>query len=172
MAWALKQTEFFTQGCDNLVVVVDHKPLVKLLGDRRLDEIENSRLFRIKWKTLNWRFDIEYQRGERNPFADAMSRNPNTYAELASIGMQCGSLDEEESLISSIALDVEKVVAITWDMVKAESAKDDSLCALRRLTVEGFPQQRTLSEKRITGSGRPESTSVMRMTSYYTKTES
>ena len=83
VAWALKQTEFFTQGCDNLVVVVDHKPLVKILGDRRLDEIENSRLFRIKWKTLNWRFDIEYQRGERNPFADAMSRNPNTYAELA-----------------------------------------------------------------------------------------
>jgi len=139
VAWALKQTEFFTQGCDNLVVVVDHKPLVKILGDRRLDEIENSRLFRIKWKTLNWRFDIEYQRGERNPFADAMSRNPNTYAELASIGMQCGSLDEEESLISSIGLDVEKVTAITWDLVKAESAKDESLCALRRLTVEGFP---------------------------------
>ena len=151
VAWALKQTEFFTQGCDNLVVVVDHKPLVKILGDRRLDEIENSRLFRIKWKTLNWRFDIEYQRGERNPFADAMSRNPNTYAELASIGMQCGSLDDEESLINSIGLDVEKVVSITWDLVKAESAKDESLCSLRRLTLEGFPTTKSALGEEIRG---------------------
>ena len=28
-AWELEQTKYFTQGCDNLVVVTDHRPLKK-----------------------------------------------------------------------------------------------------------------------------------------------
>jgi hypothetical protein len=51
VAWGLEQTRYFTQGCDNLVVVTDHKPLVKIFGDRTLDEITNSRLFRLKQRT-------------------------------------------------------------------------------------------------------------------------
>ena len=39
IAWSLEQTKYFTQGCDDLLVVTDHKPLVKLLGDRTLDDI-------------------------------------------------------------------------------------------------------------------------------------
>ena len=74
-------------ACDDLVVVTDHKPLTKLFGDRRLDEIDNDRLFRFKRRTLRWRFKIEYQRGELNPFADAMSRHPSDYADLSSISM-------------------------------------------------------------------------------------
>ena len=37
IAWSLEHTKFFSQGCDNLVIVTDHKPLVKLFGDRALD---------------------------------------------------------------------------------------------------------------------------------------
>jgi hypothetical protein len=77
-AWSLEQTRFFTMGCDNLLVVVDHKPLVKLLGDRRLDEIDNPRLFRIKQRTLMWKFSVEYQPGIHNYFADAVSLHPTT----------------------------------------------------------------------------------------------
>merc|ERR1712015_491475 len=29
IAWALEHTKYFTQGCDNLVVVTDHKPLIQ-----------------------------------------------------------------------------------------------------------------------------------------------
>ena len=28
VAWGLEQTRYFTEGCDNLVVVTEHKPLV------------------------------------------------------------------------------------------------------------------------------------------------
>ena len=38
VAWGLEQTRYFTLGCDDLLVVTDHKPLTKLLGDRMLDE--------------------------------------------------------------------------------------------------------------------------------------
>ena len=32
VAWGLEQMRYFTQGCDDLLVVTDHKPLVKILG--------------------------------------------------------------------------------------------------------------------------------------------
>ena len=52
VAWGLEQSKYFTQGCEDLIVVTDHKPLVKILGDRTLDEITNTRLFRLKQRTL------------------------------------------------------------------------------------------------------------------------
>ena len=76
VAWALEQTKFFTMGCDNLVVVTDHLPLCKIFGDRMLDEIVNSRLFRRKQRTLLRKFSIVWMPGKRNWFADATSRHP------------------------------------------------------------------------------------------------
>ena len=142
VAWALEQTKFFTMGCNDLLIIVDHKPLVKILGDRRLDEIENPRLFRLKRKTLMWRYEIEYQRGSRNPFADAMSRYPNAYAELASIAMADQHDSDEGLFISSIGVEMEKVVAITWEMVQSESARDQTTCLLRKLVLDGFPDEK------------------------------
>ena len=66
VAWGLEQTKYFTQGCDNLVVVTDHKSLTKIFGDRTLDEISNIRLFRLKQLTLMWRFDIAHLPGSTN----------------------------------------------------------------------------------------------------------
>ena len=53
VAWALEQTKFFTMGCNNLVVVTDHQPLCKIFGDRMLDEIVNSHLFRLKQRNFS-----------------------------------------------------------------------------------------------------------------------
>ena len=58
IAWGLENTRYFTQGCNDLVVVTDHKPLTKLFGDRTLDEISNTRLFRLKQRTLPWKFEV------------------------------------------------------------------------------------------------------------------
>ena len=57
-AWGLEHTRFFTLGCDDLTVITDHKPLVKIFGDRTLDEISNPRLFRLKQRALPWYFRI------------------------------------------------------------------------------------------------------------------
>ena len=32
VAWSLEQTKYFTQGCKDLVVVTDHKPLLKIFS--------------------------------------------------------------------------------------------------------------------------------------------
>jgi len=77
VAWSLEQSKYFTQSCEDLVVVTDHKPLVKILDDRTLDEITNTRLFRLKQRTLSWSFSIAHLPGKTNHAADATSRNPS-----------------------------------------------------------------------------------------------
>ena len=77
VAWSLEQTRYFTQSCRKLLIVADDKPLVKILGDRTLDEISNTRIFRIKQRTLPWSFDIVHLPGKTNFAADATSRNPS-----------------------------------------------------------------------------------------------
>ena len=139
VAWALEQTRFFTMGCPNLLVIVDHKPLTKIFGDRRLDEIDNPRLFRMKRRTLRWQFDIEYQPGKMNSFADAASRHPNQYAEMSSIAMMSDEDLYEESLVTEVRTDMERFFAVTWERVQAASRKDETLKTLSRYVIEGFP---------------------------------
>ena len=49
-AAGLHKFKHFVLGCPDLTLVVDHKPLVKLLGDKKMDEITNMRLLRLKEK--------------------------------------------------------------------------------------------------------------------------
>ena len=41
---ALDKARYFVLGCSHLTVAVDHKPLIKLFGDRSLEDIPNPRL--------------------------------------------------------------------------------------------------------------------------------
>ena len=149
VAWSLEQTRFFTMGCNDLIVTVDHKPLTKIYGDRRLDEIDNPRLFRLKRRTLMWKFEIEYQRGKRNPFADAMSRYPNKHAELASISMMGEDDMSEASFVSSISSEAERFFAVTWERVQAESREDNVTSLLIKYINCGFPQSKKDLPKEI-----------------------
>ena len=142
VAWSLEQTRFFTMGCDDLVIVVDHKPLVKLLGDRRLDEISNPRLFRIKQRTLMWNFKIKYQPGKANHVADAISRHPNKYAELTSFDLQGDDDHAEAALVAGIGIDMDKFFAITWEMIQAESHNDQQMKTLAEQITKGFPAEK------------------------------
>ena len=56
VADALDKARFFTLGCEDLTIAVDHKLLLKLFGDRFFDEISNARLRNLKEKTLRYRF--------------------------------------------------------------------------------------------------------------------
>ena len=127
VAWALDQTKFFTLGCADLIVVVDHKPLIKIFGDRHLDEIDNTRIFRLKQRTLRWKFNICWRPGKSNHFSDAVSRHPvNQEVEeeagvTAFISLVNSILEEEEqaevALLQS-KINLNKVVAITWEKVQ------------------------------------------------------
>ena len=81
VAWALERAKHFVLGCPTLVVAVDHKPLLKLLGDRHLEDIENPRLQNLKEKTLRYRFTLVHVPGKLHSTPDATSRNPTGTSE-------------------------------------------------------------------------------------------
>ena len=41
VAWSLAVTRHYTLGNPKLIVVTDHKPLLKVLRDRKLEDIDN-----------------------------------------------------------------------------------------------------------------------------------
>ena len=76
VADALDKARYFLLGCKDLTVVVDHKPLLKILGDRSLQDLSNTRLGKLKEKTLRYRFKMEHIPGVKHPAADGLSRYP------------------------------------------------------------------------------------------------
>ena len=139
VAWSLEQTKYFTLGCNDLLVVVDHAPLVKILGDRRLDEINNPRLFRLKQRTLMWKFDIEYLPGKSNFVADALSRYPNQYSEQASLAMQSENDTEEELIVARVGAESNEFYLISIERVEEASSSDKIIQTIMKYVMNGFP---------------------------------
>lgn len=136
VAWGLEQTRFFTQGCDNLLVVTDHKPLVKIFGDRTLDEITNTRLFRLKQRTLPWRFSIIHMPGRSNLAADATSRHPSPSIAVSSLAV----VDQmEHALAAAIQREAAEISALPWSRIVEETQNDHNMRALVQTVANGFP---------------------------------
>ena len=71
---ALFKARHFVLGCPNLIVAVDHKPLLGILNDKSLAEIDNPRLLMLKEKTLWFRFTVIHVSGKTHLGPDYMSR--------------------------------------------------------------------------------------------------
>ena len=76
IAWALEKCRIFVMGFPNLIVVTDHEPLKGLFGYRDLSKIPNPRLFRLKGKTLRYRYTIWHCPGKWQKSSDVVSHNP------------------------------------------------------------------------------------------------
>jgi hypothetical protein len=76
VAVALEKARHFVLGCSDLTIATDHKPLLKIFGDRSLDQIGNTRLRNLKEKTLPYRFRMIHIPGVKNRTPDALSRYP------------------------------------------------------------------------------------------------
>ena len=77
IAWACKKTAAFTEGI-NFMIVTDHKPLIPILRDYSLAEIENKRLQRLRMKIDHLTYQVEWIKGADNKEADALSRAPSS----------------------------------------------------------------------------------------------
>ena len=67
VADALDKARHFVLGCDNLIIAVDQKPLLSVLGDRSLENTPNNRLRNLKERTLRYTFTIVHIPGVKNP---------------------------------------------------------------------------------------------------------
>lgn len=78
VADGLDKARFFVLGCTDLIIAVDHKPLLKIFEDLSLDEISNARLCNLKEKTLRYKFRMIHIPEVQHKAVDALSRHPST----------------------------------------------------------------------------------------------
>ena len=43
VAWSLKKAKYFVSGCDKSILAVKHKPLLGILNEKNLEDIDNTR---------------------------------------------------------------------------------------------------------------------------------
>ena len=146
-AWALHKTRHFTLGCKALVLAVDHKPLLKILGDRELGEIDNPRILNFKEKTLRWNFKVVHVPGVLHKIADATSRSPvgNTDRSKACNTLMISTEDLDESIREGTnaglcSIGGRSIEALSWDTLNRESGCDGTISDLRMLIMEGLPE--------------------------------
>ena len=148
--WAMKKCQYFILGCENFILATDHKPLLGVLGNRSLEEIENPRLQKLKEKTFRFRFSTIHVPGRRHKTADATSRQPVQQAEtecllidgttvtideymeglgqcvLSALNVQDDSTEVRSEHGTAETLTLEATV-LTWENVKTASAEDDQI---------------------------------------------
>lgn len=152
VVYALEKSKFFTLGCSDLVIAVDHKPLLGIFNDRSLD-MPNGRLRDLKEKTLRYRFTMSYVPGAKNKAADTLSRYPSVSTnpeeplsnnELASLHESTATHSQWQYLLSGIcsveAVDtLTTMQAVTWNVVKLATNSDKHMRELLDLIDHGFP---------------------------------
>ena len=154
---ALKKARHFILGCSDLIVAVDHKPLLKIFGDRSLEDIPNPRLLNLKEKTLQYRFKMIHIPGVRHAAADAVSRHPISDAEQLNLPDDVSCIAPPRDFLlairSSPAVESEICVhnsppteivgAVTWDEIRVATASDTNMNLLVDLVENGFPESRS-----------------------------
>jgi hypothetical protein len=153
-AVCLRKFKHFVMRCDDLLLLVDHKPLVKLLGDRRLEDIDNMSLLKLKERTLPCKFKVVHVLGRLHKMPNAGSRYPQESAELfLEDEVLAMVIDEVEAEVHTAITENWKspdIVNVTWSMVKEATSLDLDLSRLRQEIRNGFettPNVKTLPEE-------------------------
>ncbi len=104
VADALEKARYFVLGCDDLTIAVDHKPLLKILGDRSLEHISNGRLRNLKEKTLRYKFTMVHVPGAKHRAADAVSRYPTGDADKLVLIDDVAAINQDSTDRNSLLL--------------------------------------------------------------------
>ena len=147
VAWALEKTRYYTMGCEKLLILVDHKPLLGLLTTQNLGDIENPRLQYLAERLLHWNFTIKHIAGTKNFGPDALSRSPTANHSHATVSglnyvdedtAECS--DELEGEVRA-AIATRQVTSISWDTVREAGVPDQNYTYLLHVLQSGRDQQ-------------------------------
>ena len=159
IAWSLEHARLFVLGCQKLMISTDHKPLLGIFGDRSLADVTNTRVAKLKERTLRFRFTIRYNPGKWHRGPDAMSRNP-----VPDTGIYCvygtdlvPNHEEEDDIVANchvmvnsinkpLPMTTDNANIVTLDELRTASLRDSEYVLLLQATEKGFPTSRGGSE--------------------------
>lgn len=138
VTWAIAKCKIFLAGLPHFTVVTDHHPLVPILNNYRLDEIENPRLQRLKSKIMVYNFSATWVKGTLNHAPDALSRNPASDPQTSDL------LAENTTTCAEIrALTTSTQESIRLTDLCQRANEDHEYQQLKHYIHEGFPAQRS-----------------------------
>ncbi len=138
VSWAIIKCRIFLAGLPHFTVRTDHHPLIPILNNHRLDEIENPRLQRLKTKVMGYAFTAEWVKGAQNNAPDALSRSPVSDpkpGELLAEGL--ASSAEVRALTNGGQHD-----SLRLTDLRHIAEQDDEYQQLKHYIEVGFPQKR------------------------------
>ena len=144
VAWAVHKCKMFLSGLQHFSILTDHNPLVLILNTRRLDEIENPRLQRLKSRLMAYSFSAKWIKGSINDAPDALSRNPVSDPSNEDHLAEYDAQNEPEMSITEICtLTSHEHHNLQIQDVRHHSAHDPEYQQLYKIIVEGFPDHRS-----------------------------
>ena len=144
----------FLLGCPNVIVVTDHEPLKRPFGDQNLSTIHKPHLFRLKEKSMRYRFTMQHYPGKWHRAPDAISRNPVTTVQslLDTFHIEPSPIDTDESdeICAATRLTALTCVSIldghpaitSLDHIRIAGQKDAQYTLLGKTIDNGFPNSR------------------------------
>ena len=76
VAWACKKCALYISGLQRLEVVTDHRPLIPIINQKSLADIENPRLQRLRARLTPYNIAAVWRAGKLHAIPDALSRAP------------------------------------------------------------------------------------------------
>ena len=143
VSWAIIKCKIFLAGLPHFTVVTDHHPLVPILNNHRLDEIENPRLQRLKTKIMAYNFTTEWVKGALNHAPDALSRNPVSDPQPQDMLVECDDSSSPETTIAEIrAIISEQQESVRLQDLRKHGEQDPEYQQLMHYIRNGFPEHR------------------------------
>ena len=134
VSWSLKHSRMFTLGCNDLLVVVDHKPLLGILNkERNIETISNPRLQNLKEQTFAWNFSIAHCPGKWQRGPDALSRFPTK--EHPNENPSTADIQTEIATITALS----NFENISVTHVRKAGQSDEQYTELLKMIEMGFP---------------------------------
>ncbi|XP_064100950.1 uncharacterized protein K02A2.6-like [Macrobrachium nipponense] len=145
VVWCFQKARLFLLGCPNIILVTDHRPLVKVFCDRELKDIANPRLLRLKEKTLQYSFTMKYIPGKKNSAADTLSRYPVIRSPINASDSEMGEEVESSRIAALITSLSDDVITLDWNSVKKAAESDVEYQLLKSMVAAGsWPVSRNL----------------------------
>ena len=132
--WACEKFSDYVLG-KKIVVETDHKPLVPLLSNKRLESLP-PRILRFRLRLSRYDYAIEHVPGKLLYTADTLSRSPVSSAELREL-----SLQEEAELFAAVAIANLPASTQRLDVYKSKQ-QEDSICSkILKYCQQGWPSK-------------------------------
>jgi hypothetical protein len=148
--WAVNKCRVYLLGLPEFSIITDHKPLVPILNQKGLHDVDNPRLMRMKERLLPYRFSADWIRGKDHEVPDALSRAPVSRPTKEDIASEQDLAQTMNCYISCNAASIDEGFdfprghsdRILDDLYKTAIA-DENYQMLKKTIISGFPDDKS-----------------------------